>query len=237
MRYAKKAGKGTGEITRSMVAVGLPNAILALFCALVVTGCFPGSKPPYAVQLYTLQYPARSSDAAMNIGEVVKIGRFSVAQSYNTSSMLSTPEPYRITAYNYHKWQTNPGDMVTDRLVADFRSSGLFRAVFSYRDPGDYRFMVDGGVDEFVQARTNEGWRAILSVHVNLIDLSQTAARDKVLWQRHYEGEIPLAQQSPDNFASGMSEAMSKISAEILRDVQASITAASGNGQNGQVRH
>ncbi len=208
-------------------------ALCVLFCTLLLTGCFPGmtSKPPYTIYLYTLEYAAQSPRGAA-LGQVVRIDRFSMAQSYNTSAMLSRPEPYKVAAYNYHKWQTYPGDMVTDHLVEDFRSSGLFRAVLSFRDQGDYRFAVRGGVEEFVQAKEDGEWQVVLSLQVSLVDTERPGAAEKILFQRRYRSAVPIVKASPENFASGMSQAMSKVSSEILKDMYESATAAARGDQS-----
>ncbi len=202
-------------------------AVLLLAASLLLSACLPGSKAPHLVDLYTLDY-APAVPAGTPLEQVVKVERFSVAQSYNTNAMVYRPEGYKVGVYNYHKWRTNPGDMVTDFLVRDFRTSGLFHAVFSYRQPELARFVVEGGVEEFVEARSADGWKAVLRLQITLLDLSQADMTTRVVYQRRYEVAAPMADKAPEAFAKGMSAAMAKASEQIIRDVD--------DGVQGRVR-
>jgi ABC-type uncharacterized transport system auxiliary subunit len=203
----------------------------ALFCAVLLGSCFPGSKPPYVVQFYTLEYPSTIS-IGLTLKEAVRIGRFFMVQSYNTSAMLYRPKPYEVAAYNYHRWRTNPGDMVTEHLLEDFRSSGLFHAVFSYRHPENVRFVVDGDVGEFLEAKVGAGWEAALSMEVSLRDTATPEAGKEILFQKRYRTVEPLIKESPEEFARGMSRAMARVSGEILGDVYAAVKARADDGRS-----
>jgi ABC-type uncharacterized transport system auxiliary subunit len=207
----------------------LKYAAFVLFCASLLSGCVPGGKPPYTVQLYTLEYSS-PSPFAFRLDEVVRIDRFSVAQSNNTSAMLFRPQPHKVASYNYHRWHMNPGDMVTEHLLGDFRNANLFHAVLSYRDQEDSRFVVSGTVEEFLQASTVDGWQAVLSVQVTLLDTNNPGSHERILFQKRYRNAEPLTKESPEEFAGGMSRAMSKVSAAILNDVSASVKVRIDNG-------
>jgi cholesterol transport system auxiliary component len=59
------------------------------------------------------------------------------------------PNLRNVDAYN--RWRIKPGDMVTDYLVRDLRNSGLFRAIFSYNDSKETRYLLEGQIDEFLE--------------------------------------------------------------------------------------
>lgn len=203
-----------------------------LLCSSFLSGCFPGSKPPHMIQLYMLDYASPGS-AGTCLDHLIRIDRFSVAQSYNSAAMLYRPETYRVAVYNYHRWRANPGDMVTDYLLRDFRESGLFRAVFSYRQSESTRFVVDGAIEEFVESREPDGWQVILGLQVALLDLSQAEITRKVVFQKRYRTAQPIGHESPDAFAAGMSAAMAWVSTEMISDVYAAVKAAGGPGSRG----
>jgi len=193
--------------------------VIACVCAaFLLPACSPlgGSLRPVA--FYTLEY---STPAPQDTGSdtIVKFDRFYSARSYDSTAMLYKPDAYKIVAYNYHRWRTTPSDMVTDCLLRDFLHSGLFRAVFSYRQPETARFLVGGGVEEFVEAREANGWNAVLSLHVTLLDLNQDEGTEKVVFQKRYRVAQPIDGESPEFFAEGMSAAMARISMEIIDDV------------------
>ncbi len=197
----------------------LPLLIAAF---LLLSGCLPGQKPAYLVHLYTLDY-APPVTAGVPVSQPVKIGRFSVAQVYNSTAMPYKAEPYKVAVYTYDKWRTNPGDMVTDYLLRDFEASGLFRAVFSYRNPESTRFRVEGGVQEFLESREKDGWKVLLALQVTLLDLDRPEVTRRVVFQKGYRAAQPITGESPEAFAAGMSEAMSQVSRAIMNDVHAAV--------------
>lgn len=198
--------------------------LILLVFVLFLSACLPGRKPAYLVGLYTLDYTAAPAPAAP-LDQPVGINRFSVAQSYNSAAMIFKPEAYRVAVHTYSKWRTNPGDMVTDFLLRDFRSSGLFRTVFSYHDAERTRLAVEGGVEEFLQSKENDGWKAVLGLHITLLDLNQAEITKKVVFQKRYRAVQPIPDESAQAFASGMSAAMASVSGEIIKDVYGGVKA------------
>ncbi len=192
--------------------------LFLLACVFALSGCLPGAKPPQTVELYTMDY-APATPVGEHIDQVLKVDRFATAQSYNTNAMVYRPEGYKMGVYSYNKWRTNPGDMVTDFLARDFRSSGLFRAVFSFRQPDVARFVVEGGVEEFSQSREADGWKAVLHLQVTLLDIDRSDITTRVMFQKRYREAEPIPEKSPDAFAKGMSAAMGKLSTRIMQDV------------------
>jgi cholesterol transport system auxiliary component len=174
------------------------------------------------IEFYTLEYAPPAFDGPKT-GGIVKFDRFFSARSYEGTAMLYKPAAYKVVAYNYHRWRTSPGDMVTDYLVRDFRHSGLFRAVFSYRQPESARFLVGGGVEEFVEAKEAGGWNAVLGLYVTVLDLKESDVTEKVVFQKKYRVVQPINGESPESFATGMSEAMARASVQIVGDVRAAV--------------
>lgn len=191
---------------------------------LLLAGCFPMSRPAYEVELYTLDYPPPVQGGA-RLDQIVRLDRFSVAQAYNSTAMVYSPEAYRLAVYQYNRWRVNPGDIATDYLARDFRSSGLFRAVFSNRQREAARFEVEGSVEEFLESRQTDGWKAALVLEVTLLDTAAPSIDQKVVFQRRYRASEPLSGQTPAAFARGMSACMSRVSAEIINDVARAIAA------------
>jgi len=189
-----------------------------LACLFLPGGCLPGSTAPPNVQYYALDYPAPAPSGA-RLDAAIKIERFSVAQAYNSSAMIYRPKAYRLAAYNYHRWRNNPADLTTDCLIRDFRSSGSFRAVFSYSEGENARFRINGAVEDFLESREGNEWKAILGLSATLVDQGAPGAASKVVFQKQYRAVEPIADRSPEAFASMMSKAMARLSAQIIGDV------------------
>ena len=194
----------------------LANLTAMVLLTFSVYGC---GKPPTLVQKYLLEYPSPAVPASARIDEGVKVEVFSVAQAFNSTAMVYRPNPYKSDIYTYHRWRVNPGNLISDYLVRDLRNSGLFKAVFSTGQAGANRFLIEGGVEEFQEIDEPGGWQAALAVNITLLDLNHQEITKRVVFQKNYRAAEPLTEQTPQGLAQGMSQAMAKLSDQIITDI------------------
>jgi len=197
-----------------------PNLGLPFLFMVLISGCSLGAKPSYLVNQYTLEYPSPFQKELASINELVKVEQFSVAQTFNTSAMIYREGPNLRNVDPYNRWRIKPGEMATEYLVRDLRNSGLFRAVISYDHSGETRYLLEGQVDEFLDASEKDGRKAVLSLHVTFLDLKMRETAEKVIFQRDYKVVEPYTEKTPAALAQGMSRAMEKISRQIILDLQ-----------------
>jgi cholesterol transport system auxiliary component len=197
-----------------------PNLALAILLWVLITSCSLGAKPSYIVNQYTLEYPSPILKEVTSINELAKVERFSVAQTYDTSAMIYKEGPNLRNVDPYNRWRTKPGEMATEYLIRDVRNSGLFRAVISYDDSKETRYLLEGQVDEFLEVSEKDGRRAVLSLNITFLDFNKRDSAEKVIFQRDYKMVEPYTEKTPAGFAQGMSRAMEKISRQIILDLQ-----------------
>jgi ABC-type uncharacterized transport system auxiliary subunit len=201
-----------------------PNLTLSLLSMVLITSCSFGAKPSYKVNQYTLEYPSPFLKELTPINELIKVEQFSVAQTFNTSAMIYKEGPNLRNVDSYNRWRTKPGEMAAEYLVRDLRNSGLFRAVISYDDSEETRYLLEGQVDEFLDASEKDGRKAVLGLNVTFLDLKKRDTAEKVVFQRDYKVVEPYTEKTPAAFAQGMSSAMEKISRQIILDLQEAVT-------------
>jgi len=197
-----------------------PNLVLLFLSMVLITSCSLGAKPSYLVNQYTLEYPSPFLKELISVNELVRVEQFSVAQTFNTSAMIYKEGPNLRNVDPYNRWRTKPGEMVAEYLARDLRNSGLFRAVISYNDSEETRYLLEGQVEEFLDASEKDGRKAILSLNVTFLDLKKRDTAEKVIFQRDYKVVEPYTEKTPAALAQGMSRAMGKISGQIILDLQ-----------------
>jgi uncharacterized lipoprotein YmbA len=194
------------------------TGLFVFMLILLLIGCVSGQRAS-SIEYYMMDYSPTGIKAAPCLDEVIKIERFSVAQLFNSNAMLYRTGPFGLGNFPSERWRTNPGNMVTDYLIRDVRHAGLFRAVFSYRDAEASRFVIEGSVMEFLEVRQEDGLKALLTVTVTLLDLSQTEITKKVVFQKRYAHASLYKEKGPAGLARGLSESMELLSGQIMNDV------------------
>lgn len=213
-------GNSMGDMMKRGKTVNFVKMSFIIAIVFIAAGCFGRSKAPHIVEQYSLEYAPPAIESPVRIGESIKVERFSVDQLFNSQAMVYRAQPYKFASYNYNRWRVNPGDMVTDYLTRDLRAANIFPAVFSYRDIEGTRFIIEGGVGEFLEMMAQGNWKAVLKTNVSFIDGSRKEPIKRVVFQRRYHFEESLKEHSPDEFARGMSVNMQRFSEQLIKDIQ-----------------
>ena len=196
-----------------------------LITAIIFTGCFGRTKHPYVIDQFTLDYPSPVLPGLTSTPELIRIERFSVAQSFSSTAMFYKPQQYRLDAYPYSRWRVNPGDMVSDFLLRDIGKSLLFKGVFSYYSDELVRYVIEGAIEEFFESDEGPEGRAVLTVNITFLDRTEREVSKKILFQKAYQFVSPVKEKSPDGFTSGMSANMSNLSQALIKDLDNTLKA------------
>jgi ABC-type uncharacterized transport system auxiliary subunit len=186
---------------------------------LLVASCGSLNKPSHKIEHYSLEYePARMAELKP-LSHVMRVERFSVAPVYNTHQIIYREASFRRDAYVYHRWRSNPGDLVTYFLTRDMKQSGLFRAVIPYDSRQTSSFVLEGSVDEFFESDSEDFWEAVLTFSVTLTAENEPDISKRVLFQKTYHAKKPCKMKNPRALAEGMSEAMAQLSRQMIVDI------------------
>ncbi len=197
--------------------------LILFFLLSALTGCLNLQKPARYVEQYTLEYPSPEISGLSTIETSLKLERFTEAPAYNTSAMIYRPEPFKLDAYQYHRWRVHPADLVTGYLLRDLKKSAAFKAVFSHLDQQEGRFILEGGVEEFLEVDEKDQRQAVLVLNVTLLDSSFKDLPRRILFQKRYRFQEPISENTPRGLAKGISQAMRKFSEESIRDVYSAV--------------
>ena len=200
----------------------------AVGLTLLLGGCMKAKHPGRQIEYYTLEYEPPPATDLEPLPHVVRIERFGVAPTYNTSRIIYREGSFRREAYVYKRWRSNPGDLVTYFLHRDIKRSGLFRAVL----PQDSRFpssyVIEGSVDEFFEWDTASVWTAVLTLSITLMAENEPDISKRILLQKTYQSRETCQAKNPAALAEAMSRAMARASGEIIADLHARVKEVEG---------
>lgn len=192
---------------------------LLLGLGLSAASCANLSQPSPRIEFYTLEYEPPRIEGQASLAALIQVERFSAAPLYNTSQIIYRDRSFTRSAYGYHKWRSNPADLVTYFLARDLKESGLFRAVVP-RDSGQIpTHVLEGTVEEFLELDGEDSWEALLTISLTLAAAKEPDISKRILFQKTYRVRTPCRHKNPMGLAEAMSRAMAVLSAGAIRDI------------------
>lgn len=196
-----------------------------LFClilwSVVLAGCSL-TQSKQEVHYYALSLPSGNTGSAPTAQTTASptspaslvVRPFTAHQPYNRDRIVYRSSPYQVDFYHYHRWVSQPADMVTTLIRRALQQSNLFSTVYPTPDaPADIQL---GGVvrqcEEIDQAQS---WQAVLSIDVWL-SRSRNASP---FWFETYTATQQATKRNP----AAVAEAMSRNLQEILQQLSADL--------------
>ena len=194
-------------------------SILFIGLFLLLGACMNLKQPSKKIEYYTLEYPSPKIDELTPLPYVIRVDRFTTASPYNTTQIIYRNRSFERNAYVYHKWQTNPGAIVTTLVNRDMKDSTLFKAVLNPESRLSSSYIIEGTVEQFYEWDTPDAWKAVLDVSIILTKKNAEDISNTILFQKTYHQVHQCRRKHPKAVAEAMSQALSKISKEIIKDV------------------
>lgn len=193
--------------------------IVVFLAGIMPCGCLTTKTPLPVTEYYILEYESPVIDLPEKLPCILRMERFQVVPLYNSTNIIYSESKFVRNAYNYHKWRSNPGDMITSFLLRDFQAAGLCNAVFMQGIPSPYSHTLQGVVDEFYEKDEKNSRQAMLTVSITLINKNALDISKSILMQKKYHTSETCINKSPVALADAMSRAMSRISGLIILDI------------------
>lgn len=173
-------------------------SILALF--VVLSSC--ASAP--SLDYYTVDMsPSGAGGASANLA----VGRFVVSDKLDRHQIVIQESPTRIAYYATDRWASSIGEMVEQKLAAEFGPvDGARRSL-----------IVDGRIVAFEQVDTAAGPVAKAALDVIVRD-GASKRYEAPLLEKSYTVERPASEDSVDAVVRALSRALETIAAEIASD-------------------
>ncbi len=195
--------------------------MLAFCCA----GCAAPRHLNDDIKSYFLEYePSAFCDHPL-LPVVIGISPFSVVPAYDTNHIIYREGAFERQAYFYHRWQVNPGSLVSTLLARDMKKAGLFAGVVSSDSRIVPDYWLEGSVEEFLEWDREEQWEARLSINIVLLTEQKSATRNRVLLQKGFTVTKPCAKRTPEALAAAMSQAMAEVSHQVIDEVHRTLSA------------
>ena len=205
------------------LAVGLGAVVLLL------GGCAAGAKTT-AVRQYALEYPSPAFGNLERVRDSIRVEPLSIARAFSTASMVYRSRPFVYGDDAYNRWKIKPSAMISDLLLRDMRSAGLFGGVFSSGDSESADYALGGVIEELYEQEESGGSKAVLALNVTLLNRSRQNTGGRLSFQKNYRSFQTMETGDAESMARAMSKAMEALSREIILETY---QAMRGNEETG----
>jgi ABC-type uncharacterized transport system auxiliary subunit len=191
--------------------------LVALLVLLLLAGCVHLSQPAPRVHDYRLDY-VPPVPVGTPLPVTLRVAPFGIAAVYDREAIVYRSDTYSTGRYFYHRWGSNPADMVADLLARDLAASHLYRAVQQGSSPLPSDYLLSGEVEEIEELPATSGCTAHVRVRILLARTWPGSAAPSLL-QTTYTADEPCPCNDPRALAEAMSRGLERTSAQLQQAV------------------
>jgi ABC-type uncharacterized transport system auxiliary subunit len=122
-----------------------------------------------------------------------------------------------------HRWEENPADMITELVVRDLDSAGLFQKTVDQLSSARYRYALEGTIRNLQGIVADGKGKALIAVEASLTDFEARMGADKNLLKKLYKIEIPSQDAMPDSIIKALNLAVKEFSERLRADIRAAL--------------
>jgi ABC-type uncharacterized transport system auxiliary subunit len=206
-----------------MIATFIRLACLPALGALLIlsAACLPSARPAITTNYYIFDYSSPEF-TRQSLPAGLRVERFTSSQEFNSQDMIFSPRPGVRQNYNYSRWRVYPAEMCFDYLIRDLWASAIVRVVTA---SALSRFRLEGSVEEMLRLDYDGSGSAVrLALNCSLFDSAASGGLpQKLLFQRAYQAEQPVEDDSPLAMSLALSQAMKDLSQSLQEDIYQAI--------------
>ncbi|MGA8182061.1 MAG: ABC-type transport auxiliary lipoprotein family protein [Terriglobia bacterium] len=178
---------------------------LVPLAALLLTACASTPQTRY----YTLRTPPPPAAASAKTHLALQVERFEVPDLLLDNRIIYYTSPTELNFHEYHRWSSDPGDMLNELAMKFFAGTGLFQQVYAYPAPVHADYTLRGRVLDLGELRYETGGNGKSGgVQLGLkLDLVQTQ-QNKVVWSERLEQREPIQQNNVQGAVNAMNIAV-----------------------------
>jgi ABC-type uncharacterized transport system auxiliary subunit len=218
-----RSSKRTGVLTRSGVLrprMTMRKTVTTIVCSLaalaILVGCGGVRYPNY----YTLNLPAPPDPpASENAHATLAIREFSAPTYLRQGSIVYKASPEQIGFYAYHRWATDPREVVTNAVIDRLRASAAFARVTLFDGRLDASYVLSGRLEKLDELDYEGG----VKVEITLSAQMTSIATGATVWTNVVSEVGDVNKRDVPAVVSEMNRTMERAIKELLSTVPADV--------------
>jgi ABC-type uncharacterized transport system auxiliary subunit len=203
----------------------LLNTIRSLFLILSIfllqAGCALTTKD--AITYHTFNYPSPPAEKTGVSSDTLMVYHFLLDPDIEMHTLAVSCEQGSEKSILKHRWQENPADMITELVLRDLKTSGLFARTVDQLSTARYRYALEGLVRQLQGEIKNGKAFAQLTIDASLMDFDAPLGMDKSLMRQTYRFEVPSVDSKPESIVAALNQGLKDFSTRLRNDIRAAL--------------
>ncbi len=171
-----RSSEGSGVLTgfgaprrRVSTRRTVTTVVLCLAALVVLVGCGRVRYPQY----YTLNLPAPPDPpASESTHATLAIREFSAPTYLRQGAIAYKTSPEQIAFYAYHRWATDPREVVTNAVIDRLRASAAFAQVKPYDGRSDASYVLSGRLEKLDEVDYEGGVKVEVALSAQMTSIA-----------------------------------------------------------------
>jgi ABC-type uncharacterized transport system auxiliary subunit len=195
--------------------------VFTLGLVVILAGCALRSRE--MITYHAFDYPSPVKEIQPPIPGTLMIYRFLPASSVDIDTLVVSQSAGPEKSALLHRWEDNPADMITELVLRDLDSSGLFEKTVDQLSSARYRYALEGIIRNLQGTVTDGKGKALIAIEATLIDFEARMGMKKTLLKKLYKIEIPSQDATPDSIIKALNLAVKEFSERLRYDIRAAV--------------
>lgn len=146
---------------------------------------------------------------------IIGVSQFSADALYESDRIVYRDSPYEAQFYNYRRWIAAPKKIVTENVLKQYQSSGVFRRVVRIPSALKIDYILQGSIYAFEEWDQENEWFGLVTVNFML----QDAATDEILWEKQLSHRTSADRKDPVAVVQAISESLNTVVANSISEI------------------
>ena len=195
--------------------------VFTLGLIVILAGCALRSRE--TITYHVFNYPSPVKETQSPIPGTLMVYRFLPAPSVDIDTLVVSQSPGTEQPALLHRWEDNPADMVTELVLRDLDSSGLFEKTVDQLSSARYRYALEGIIRNLQGTVADGKGKALIAIDATLIDFEGRVGLEKNLLKKLYKIEVPSQDATPDSIIRALNLAVKEFSERLRDDIRAAV--------------
>ena len=151
----------------------------------------------------------------------IAIQRFETPAYLRQGRIVYRQTPEQIGFYDYHRWASDPGQVVTGAVMDSVRAAGIFSFVEAYDGQENAEYLLSGRLERLDEVDYTTGVHVEVKLSAQLVNRKTGAA----VWTGNTTTTTTVSQREVSSVVSGMDQATQKGVQELIGDMKKQLAA------------